>query len=154
MPSGWSSEDWDGDKAKGREQHSLIDFNQLERQLTQTLQKSTQDASLETLRGKTPDKKLTDDFQAMMLKEGDNRQDLPNNQTDKLEVPDDNNKEEEERHKSPAPKYVMMEQEKRMQEKEEKYNIYISTIGYEGDDLGLDLETDSESEGQAYPFLD
>ena len=40
------------------------------------------------------------------------------------------------------------------EEEEEKYDIYTSTIGYEGDDSNLDSETDTESEGQAYPFLD
>ena len=89
----------------------------------------------------------------MMLNEGENRQDLSNNQTDKLEVPDNNNKEEEGRHKSPIPEYVMTEWEKRLQEEEEKYNVYVSTIGYEGDNSDLDSETDTESEGQAYPFL-
>ena len=120
MPSDWSSKDWNGDKAKVREQHSLIDFNQLERQLNQTLQNSTQDTSLETLHDKTPDKKLTDNFQAMTLSEGKNRQDLPNNQTDKLEAPDNNKKEEEGRCDSLKTEYVMMEQEKRLKEEEEK----------------------------------
>ena len=27
VPSDWSSEDWDGEKAKAREQRSLIDFD-------------------------------------------------------------------------------------------------------------------------------
>ena len=48
----------------------------------------------------------------------------------------------------------MAEQELWLQKEEAKYNIYISTIGYEGDDSDLETETDTESEGQAYPFLD
>ena len=30
-PSDWSIEDWDGKKVKAREQHPLLDFNQLEK---------------------------------------------------------------------------------------------------------------------------
>ena len=33
-----SSKDWDGKKAKSREQHPLFDFNLLEKQLQETLQ--------------------------------------------------------------------------------------------------------------------
>ena len=33
----WSSEDWDGKKAKAREQCPFIDFNLLEKQLQKTL---------------------------------------------------------------------------------------------------------------------
>ena len=73
LPSDWSSEDWNGDKAKAREQCYLLDFDKLEQQLTQTLQNSAQNTSLETLHSKMPDKKLTDDFQTMALKEGKNR---------------------------------------------------------------------------------
>ena len=87
-----------------------------------------------------------------MLNEGKNKQDIPNNQTDKLEVPDNKNKEEEEGCKTPIPEYIMMEQEKTLQEEEEKQDIYVSTVGYEGD--SSDLETDTVSDGQAYPFLD
>ena len=47
----------------------------------------------------------------------------------------------------------MTEQERWLKE-EEKYNVYVSMIGYEGDDSDLDLEMDMESEGHAYPFLD
>ena len=42
--SDWSSEDWDGKKAKAKEQRSLIDFKLLEQQLQDTLQDTTQDA--------------------------------------------------------------------------------------------------------------
>ena len=43
--SDWSSEDWDVEKAKAREQFPLLDFNQLEKQLKQTLQDPIQDVS-------------------------------------------------------------------------------------------------------------
>ena len=48
----------------------------------------------------------------------------------------------------------MMKQELWLQEEEEKYDIYTSTIGHKGDDSDLETETDPDSEGQAYPFLD
>ena len=38
IPSDWLSEDWDGEKAKAREQHPLLDINLLEKQLQKTLQ--------------------------------------------------------------------------------------------------------------------
>ena len=44
-PSDWSSEDWDGKKAKAKEQRLLIDFKLLEQQLQNTLQAATQDAA-------------------------------------------------------------------------------------------------------------
>ena len=48
----------------------------------------------------------------------------------------------------------MMKQELWLQQEEEKYDIYTSTIGYEGDDSDLETETETDSEGQAYLFLD
>ena len=42
-PSDWLSEDWDGKKAKAREEHPLLDFNLLEKQLQKTLQDTMQD---------------------------------------------------------------------------------------------------------------
>ena len=41
--SEWSSEDWDGDKAKAREQHPLLDFKVLEMQIQKKLQDRAQD---------------------------------------------------------------------------------------------------------------
>ena len=70
--SDWSSEDWDGEKAKAREQYSLIDFKQLEWELNQTLQDPTWDVPSKTLDNKMPDKSLADDFQALTLKENGN----------------------------------------------------------------------------------
>ena len=153
-PSDWSSKDWNGDKAKTREQCSLLDFDKLEQQLKQTLQNSALNTLLETLHNKMPDEKLMEDFRVMTLKEGKNGPDLPDKQTDKSESLDDSKKKKEGRHKSPPLEFVMTEQEKKMQEEEEKYNIYMSTFGYEGDDLDLDSKTDTDSEGHAYPFLD
>ena len=50
--------------------------------------------------------------------------------------------------------YNMMEQEQRLQYEEKKFNIYLSTFGYIGDDLDLDTETDSDSNATAYPYLE
>ena len=51
-----------------------------------------------------------------------------------------------------TPTYNMTEQEQRLQCEEEKFNIYMSTFSYEGDDL--DLDRDSDSNVMAYPFLE
>ena len=48
--------------------------------------------------------------------------------------------------------YNMMEQEQRLQCEEEKFNIYMSTFAYEGDDSDLDMETDSDLNATAYPY--
>ena len=67
--SDWSSEDWDGKKVKAREQCPLLDFNQLEKQLKQTLQDPIQDISQNTLDDHTVEKSLSKDLQALTLKE-------------------------------------------------------------------------------------
>ena len=41
--SDWSSEDWDGDTEKAREQRSLIDLKLLDNQIQDTIQGITQD---------------------------------------------------------------------------------------------------------------
>ena len=61
-PSDWFSEDWDGEKAKAREQCSLIDYKQLEQQLRQTLQDPIQDVSPKTLDDNTLEKSLSDNL--------------------------------------------------------------------------------------------
>ena len=48
----------------------------------------------------------------------------------------------------------MTDQEFRLQHEEEKYGIYVSTLGYKGDDSDLDPETDSDSNAMTYPFLE
>ena len=50
--------------------------------------------------------------------------------------------------------YNMTEQEQRLQGEEEKFNIYMSTFGYEGDDLDLDSDMDLDLNVTAYPFLE
>ena len=49
--------------------------------------------------------------------------------------------------------YNMTEQEQRLQHKEKKYRIYMSTFGYKGDNSNLDSDTDMDSNAMAYPFL-
>ena len=49
--------------------------------------------------------------------------------------------------------YNMTNQEVRLQHEEEKYEVYMSTFGYEGDDSNLDSKTDTDSNVTAYPFL-
>ena len=116
------------------------------------MQDSTWHAPSKTLGNKTPDKNLADDFQALTLNEDGDRQDLPNTQANKVE-PENNNKEEEKKSESPIPEYVVTEQERRLQEGEEKCNIYIGMIGYEGDDSDLDSEMDTELEKSCIPVF-
>ena len=42
----------------------------------------------------------------------------------------------------------------RLQEEEEKYEIYMHTIRYEGEDSDLKSGTDTESDMTAYPYID
>ena len=48
----------------------------------------------------------------------------------------------------------MTKQEVKLQEEEEKYEICMSTFGYEGDDSNLDSGTDAKSDVITYPYLD
>ena len=50
--------------------------------------------------------------------------------------------------------YNRMEQEQKLQCEEEKFNIYMSTFGHEVDDSDLDMETDSDLNATAYPYLE
>ena len=59
-PSDWSSEDWDGEKAKAREQCPLLDFSILEKQICKTLQDRAQDLPQDTTEDITIDKQETD----------------------------------------------------------------------------------------------
>ena len=59
-PSDWSSEDWDGNKAKAREQCPLLDFKMLQQQIQKTLQDRAQDTLQDTTHDATVDKQETD----------------------------------------------------------------------------------------------
>ena len=67
-PSDWSSEDWDSEKARAREQCCLLYFNLLEKQLQQTLQDLTQDVAQDTLHDHTREKSLSKDLQTLTVK--------------------------------------------------------------------------------------
>ena len=152
--SHWSSEDWDGGKVKAREQCPLLDFNQLEKQVKQTLQDPIQDVSQNMLDNRMVEKGLSKDLQALTLKENADNQNLADTQVTRLEVSEDNNKVEEKECETLVPKYKMTKQGLRLQEEEQKYNIYMSTFSYEGDNSDLDSETDTESKSHTYSFLD
>ena len=67
--SDWSSEDWDGNKAKAREQCPLLDLNFLEKQIKKTLQDPIQDVSLDLPDSDNKiEKNLMKDMQALTLK--------------------------------------------------------------------------------------
>ena len=100
------------------------------------------------------EKSLSKDLQALTLKENTDNQNLVDTQETRPEVSEDNNKVEEKEHETLVLKYEMTKQELRLQEEEQKYNIYMSTFSYEGDDSDLDSKTDMESESHTYPFLD
>ena len=143
----WSSGDWKGEKAKEKEQRSLIDFKLLEQQLQNTLQDTPQDT--------VPDKQEMDIINGMQDLTSEQDQNTTNT-TDilvpLLDVPEMKHKEAKE--DDPTPMYNMTNQEVRLQHEEEKYRIYMSTFGYEGDNSDLDSEMDTDSNATAYPFLD
>ena len=145
-PSDWSSDNWDGEKAKAKEQRSLIDFKLLEQQLQNTLQDTAQDI--------VPDKQemdLINGMQDLTLEQDQNTAVT----TDILVPPPDvpKRKHEEAKEGKPTIMYNMTDQEVRLQHEEEKYGIYKSTFGYEGDNSNLESKMDINSNAMAYPFL-
>ena len=62
-------------------------------------------------------------------------------------------KHEEPKEDDPATTYNMTDHEVRLQHKEEKYGIYMSTFHYEGDDSDFDSKMDTDSNTTAYQFL-
>ena len=146
-PSDWSSEDWVSVKAKAREQCPLLDFNLLEKQLQQTVQDPIQDAAQDTLDDHMTEKSLSKDLKTLTLKEDIDKHNLADAQVMKLEEPEDDKKVGERECKTSVPKYEMAKQELWLQE-EEKYRVYTSTFGYEGDNSDLDSETDMKSKSR------
>ena len=126
-PLDWSSEDWHGDKAKVREQRSLIDFKLLDALV--------QDTTWETMPDRQ-EKDLVNSIDNLML---DQDKTTP---TDTLAPPPDTSEEKCEaegmKDDNETPMYNMSEWEQRLQCKEEKFGIYMSTFGYEGDNSDLD----------------
>ena len=100
------------------------------------------------------EKSLSKDLQALTPKEDVDKQNLADAQVRKPEVPEDDNKVGERECTTSVPKYEMTKQELWLQEEEEKYKVYMSTFGYEGDNSDLDSEMDIESESHAYPYVD
>ena len=84
----WSSEDWDGNKAKAREQCPLLDFNILEKQIKKTLQDLIQDVSLDLLDNDSKiEKDLMKDMQALTLKGDTDTQTVADVQATNVEEP-------------------------------------------------------------------
>ena len=138
----WSSEDWDGEKAKAKEQRPLLDFMLLEQQLQKTLQDAVLDKQ---------EMDLVKEMQDLMLEQNQDMQ----NKTDILAPPPDvpQTKHEEAKKDDPTMMYNMTDQEVRLQQEEEKYRIYMSTFSYKGDDSNLDSKMDSDSNATVYLFL-
>ena len=153
-PSDWSSEDWDGKKAKARQQCPLLDFNLLERQLQKTLQDTMQDIPQDILNDSSVEMDLMKDLHYLTLKEDIDMQNLMDAPAPLLEAPEKKSKTEDADDDTSNPQYEMTRQEHQLQEEEGKYEIYMSDFGYEGDDSDLDSETDTESNVTAYPYLD
>ena len=111
MPLDWSSEDWDGTKAKAREQHPLLDFNFLEKQIKKTLQDPIQDVSLDLLDSDTKiEKDLMKGMQALTLKGDTDTKTVTDIQETNTEESNDNIQKTEEGNSS-VPPYEMSEQE-------------------------------------------
>ena len=71
-PSDWSSKDWDGEKAKAREQCPLLNFKLLEKQLQKTLQDRAPGIPQDILHDSIEDRQeidLTKDLRDLTLKE-------------------------------------------------------------------------------------
>ena len=146
-PSDWSSEDWDGKKAKAKEQRSLIHFKLLEQQLQNTLQDTTQDA--------VSDKQEMDLINGMQDLTLEQDQYMPSMTDIPVPLPDGSEtKHEETKEDNPTMMYNMTNQEVRLQHEEEKYWIYMSTFSYKGDNSNLDSEMDTNSNAAAYMFID
>ena len=126
----------------------------VQKQLRQTLQDPIQDVSPKTLDDNTLEKSLSANLQALTLMEDRDNQELADTQKTRLVASESDSKKEEKECDSPIPKYVVAEKVQRLQEDEQKYNIYMSMFGYEGDNSDLDSEMDMELEGHAYLFLD
>ena len=157
-PSDWSSEDWDGNKAKGREQRPHLDFKLLEQQIQKTLQDTTQDVPQDMTHNAVVDKQETDVIDGIQDLTTEPKQDTQNStdiQAPPLDMPEAKCKEEDRRDDpTTTPTYEMTDQEIWLQHEEEKYGIYMSTFSKKGDNSDLDSEMDSDSNATAYPFLE
>ena len=88
----WSSEDWDGNKAKAREQCPLLEFNFLEKQIKKTLQDPIQDVPLYLPDSDNKiEKDLTKVMQALTLKGDTDTKTVMDIQVTNTEEPKNNN---------------------------------------------------------------
>ena len=131
VPSDWSSEDWDGDKARNREQKSFADT---------LLDKETQDRTQEKQK-----KHLISNLENLMLKQDKTTPIMTDKLIPPLETLDEEQESEGKEVINNVMAYSMTGQELKLQHKEEKYSFYMNTFGYKGD---TDLDP------MAYPYLD
>ena len=140
--SDWSSEHWDGDKAKAAEQRPLLNFKLLEQQIQKTLQDRTQGTPQDMTHDVTVDKQetdLIDSVQDLTLEPKQDTQNSTDVPAPLLNVPEMKCKVADRRGKPmTTPTYEMTDQEIQLQHEEEKYGIYMSTFSSEGDDSYLD----------------
>ena len=152
-PSDWSSEDWNGDKAKVREQRSLINFKLADAQVQDTTQETTIDRQEKDLVNGIDnlmldaDKTTPTDTLAPKLDMSDTLIPQPDMTEKKHEV-------EGMKDENVTLMYYITNQEQKLQYEEKKFNIYMSTFAYEGDDSDLNLDMDSDSNAMAYPYLE
>ena len=135
--SDWSSKDWDGDKAKTREQNPIVKFDIPRPKPDNSTLDSVDSLPFQglTIWTDRPDEKAPEVLTIL----------IPPIEPGAVgTIPKDNQvklnpilKEEEE----------LTEQELRMQKEEEKYNFYISQLRLE------DSDTDMETDGSDYSFL-
>ena len=132
-PSDWSSEDWDSNKAKAREQCVLLDFKMLEKQIQKTLQDRAQDIPQDMTLDITKDKQETDlvnGIQDLMLESQSDAQNLTDLPAPHHNVPEVKGKGEDETSRPTMTQmYEMTDQKIQLQIEEEKYGIYMSTKG-------------------------
>ena len=127
---------------KAREQRSLTDFKLVDTPV--------QDTAWETMLDKKENDLVNSIGNLMLDKDKTTPADTIAPQPDMTEK---EHEVEEMKDEDETPMYNMTEQEWKLQCKEEKFIIYMSTFGYEGDDLDLDSDMDSDLNVMAYPFL-
>ena len=112
--SDWSSEDWDGDKAKAREQCPLLDFKILEKQIQKTLLYRAQDIPQDMTHDSTTDKQDTDlvnSIQGLTLKSKSDIQNSTDILAPPLDMPEVKSEEDGTGRPTMTPTYEMTDQE-------------------------------------------
>ena len=153
--SDWSSEDWDGNKAKAREQYPLLDFKILEKQIQKTLQDRTQVIPQDTIHNVTIDKQETDlvnGIQDLMLESKLDTQNLTDIPAPPLDMPEEKSKGEDRTSRPTMTLTYEMTEQETTERGRKVWDLY-EHLRYEGDDSNLDSETESDSDAMAYPYL-